>query len=278
MQRPEPGGSTRNHTEDGPAHLGEVDDADEDRVRTYQPALPTLTQNIRDTRERLLDGFADRRALLEWEQDLCVRTLGRVPHRFYKDIARSFRSGADDRTLLAVLIRGGIEGVDLPRDVARSERRRMAAHWIVPGFMRAFRHLRSDAQQYIAEAAEAEHDPDRQRHIAMRPSLNELADYQQRALGECLKGFDTVGEILEWGDHVALATHGEIPQDFITRCYSERASRRVLLDSVPGAARERELLCAHHLLPRFNRGARAVAGRAGELPESEREDTEYTVA
>lgn len=268
---------SRSHTP--PFDAEDLPAADSDqRPRTYLPALPTLTRNVRDTRSRLLTGFESRRALLEWEQDLCIRTLGQVPQRFYRDVARAFRSD-EDRTLLAVLLRDGVEGVALDRAVARKERRRLAATFVVPAFMRAFRHLRADAQQYVAEAdADSEHDPETQRHIAMRPSLNELADYQQQALGACLDGFETAADILAWGDQVALATHGEIPQQFITRCFRERATRRVLLDSTPGAARERELLCAHHLCPRFNRGARVLAGRAGELPESERKETEYTIA
>lgn len=274
MHRPEPGVNGGNHPENGHEERGKAGDGDavDERPRTYQPALPTLTRNVSELRARLLDGFADRRELLRWEQDCCVRTLGQVPQRFYEDIARSFRSGADDRTLLAVLLRDGVPGVDLPRDVARAERRRMAAYWVVPSFNSAFRNLRPNAKQYIEDAVDNEHDPDEQPHTAMRPALDELDDWQERALDACLTGFDSAEAILEWGDEVHLATHGEIPRDFITRCYTERATRRVLLDSYPGAESERELLCAHFVIPHMNAGVRELAKRAGELATSTQPD------
>lgn len=243
-------------------------DDENGRPRTYLPALPTLTRNVRDTRHRLLAGFESRRALLDWEQDLCIRTLGQVPQRFYRDIARSFRS-AEDRTLLAVLLRDGVDGVELDREVARQERRRLAATFIVPAFNSAFRHLRPNAKQYVEDGdAGSEHAPEDQPYTAMRPALDELSDYQGRALSALLDGFPSGEAILDWGDDVHLATHGEIPQDFVSRCYTERATRRVLLDATPGAARERELLCAHYVLPHMNAGVRELAKRAGELPTS----------
>lgn len=260
MQKPEQ--RSNGYTPDKPP-----ESADEDHPRTYQPALPTLTRNVRNTRERLLAGFESRRELIRWEQDLCVRTLGQVPQRFYEDIARAFRSDAD-RALLAVLLQDGVDGIEMPRDVARSERRRMAAYWVTPAFNSAFRNLRPNAKQYIEDAVDNEHDPTEQPHTAMRPALDELADWQDRALEAGLDGFDTVEAVLRWGDEVHLATHGEIPQDFITRCYIEQSTRKVLLGTAPGAARERELLCAHFLVPHMNAGIREMTKRAGELATS----------
>jgi hypothetical protein len=70
---------------------------------------------------------------------------------------------------------------------------------------------------------------------------------------------------------VTLATHGEIDETFIARCVREPSTRTVLLED---SAREaRELFAAHYLLPMFNAGVRDLAGRSGEAPKAERQET-----
>jgi len=42
--------------------------------------------------------------------------------------------------------------------------------------------------------------------------------------------------------------------------------------------RARELFCAHHLIPQFNRGVRDLAGRAKEQPDAEKQERETPYA
>jgi hypothetical protein len=250
---------------------------DPDPVETWRPALVTLTNDVQEMERELLDGFSSRRAVLEWCQRLTIRTLGELDAAFYRDVARQMR-GSEQRTLMAALLVVGARSRPLADDRARELRERLHANIIAPAFHRAFRRLRKDAGEYIEETDErTAHDPQTQRWVAMRPALDELETWQQRALAACLDGFEGTGELLAWVETLELATHGEIEEQFSNRCYTEGATRRLLLGETGGQP-ARELFAAFHLLPRFNAGVRDLSGKAGELPDAEREETEIEYA
>lgn len=269
---------------------GERVDRDQDPTSTYRPALVKLTQDLRQSQSELFAGFPSRRELLLWMQRLTVRTLGELPQRYFWELARQFRLDVRDDVRQGVLLAGLLQGSertrDLPVEVVDELRERLAASMIRPAFDRAFRSLRKDAGEYIDEGdAETAHDPSTQRFVAMRPALDELEEWQETALIECIDGFDEPKEILQWGESVELATHGEINQldkpewvptssvdeDFITRCFSERSTRAVLCAEDGGRA-ARELLASMHLIPAYNRGVRDLSGRSGELPDADTVD------
>lgn len=250
-------------------------------AETYRPSLVKLTEDTRGVLAELVAGFDSRRSLLEWAQRLTVRTLGEVEQRFYSELGRQFRATVDslERVLLSCLLsRDAREREDVPERKAREVRRRLASAYILPARHRAFRELRKDAGEYIGDAREAPHDPLKQRYIAMRPALDELDERQADALEALLDGLDTREEILDWSNDLELATHGEIDEQFGSRCYGERSTAAVLLSDDERAARGRELLAAHHIVPAFNQGVRTLAGRAGEEAHEQREERERTVA
>jgi len=159
----------------------------------------------------------------------------------------------------------------------------MAAVLLGTSGHRALRELRDDAGEYLDKDAsrsssESTHDPSLQRYIAMRPALDELERYQQTALEDLLDGLEDRGAILEWGDDLELATHGELSESFVERCYRERATASLLTSEEPEQTRARELFAAYYLIPVYNRGVRDLANRAGEQPDDERQDRETPFA
>jgi hypothetical protein len=247
-------------------------------IETVRPALVTLTRDIREMQDELLVGFDDRRALLEWCQRLTVRTLGTLGDDFYRRLSRQFR-GERQGVLLAALLTPAARTRDLDEDVARELRERLLARRIDPAFRTAFRYLRKDAGEYIDEAGEGDvHDPTRQQHLAMRPSLTEIDEYQADALGRVLDGLADTSAILDWSKVLVLATHGEVDRDFLARCYLEGSTRKLLCNTHPIASRPRQLFAAYYLLPQFNAGVRDLAGRSGEAPDAETETSEVEFA
>lgn len=261
---------------------------------SYRPSLVKLTNDISEIQGEVLSGFPSRRDVLIWLQRLTVRTLGEVPQSFYWSLARQFRldiastPGWDDEqidqpVLLAGLMDSGARTRELEPEVVDELRERIVASMIRPSYHRAFRSLRKGAGEYIDESDDdTEHNPARQRHIAMRPALGELDRRQEDTLTAILAGLDDSAAILRWGERVELATHGELnatdkPEwvsssvdvDLITRAHREPQTRELLTSSSEDLRPARELFAAVHLIPAFNKGVRDMAGRAGELPDTE---------
>ena len=240
---------------------------------SFRASLDTLALDVAGLRQELLDGFPDRNAILWWAQAVAVRTLGWAPQRLYRELGRQFRvdEGGSEPALLASLLVGTARRRDLGDQPARRERERLFATVISPAFHRAFKQLRGDASEYVDDergSTPSGHDPHAQQYTAMRPALDELETHQQRALAHLLVGFDDRAQILDWGETAELATHGEVEEGFVARCYTEGSTRRLLLGHKPEHEEARELFAAHHLLPAFNRGVRDLAGRAGEMPSA----------
>jgi hypothetical protein len=254
------------------------DVADITEIETVRPALVTLTRDVRRMQADLLAGFDNRRAVLSWCQRLTVRTLGTLGDDFYRELSRQFR-GSEEGVLLAAFLTPAARTRDLDEDVARELRERLLARRLDPAFRTAFRHLRKDAGEYIDEAGDGDaHDPTRQQHLAMRPSLTEIDEYQADALDRLLDGLADTSEILDWSKVLVLATHGEVERDFLARCYLEGSTQALLTGTDPVDRRGRELFAAYHLLPRFNAGVRDLAGRAGETADAETQTSEVEFA
>lgn len=260
---------------------------DEERdpaLESHRPALQRLTLDLQQMREDLLTGFRRRADVLDWCQRLTIRSLGELEDQFYHELARQFRGvpkSGKERVMLSALLVPAKRQRDLGEDAVENFRERLAAESIGRAYHRALRQLRPDAGEYVDDdgyrSDQSDHDPHRQRYVAMRPALNELEDQQQRVLDELLDGLEDREAILGWTEKVELATHGEIPAEFAERCYRE-SSTASLLTSGTGATQGRELFAAHHLIPAFNAGVRDMRSRAGEKPASEREDKEVPMA
>lgn len=246
-----------------------------DPLDSYRPALIKLSNDLESLERELMAGFEGRDEVLSWMQRLSVRTLGEIPQRWFSEMARQFRGvpeSGKERVLMSALLVPVQRERDLDEEQVAELRRRLIALTIRPAGHRAFRALRKDATEYIDASADSQHTPARQRFVAMRPALDELEDHQERALEAVIDGFDEPEHILEWGHDVDLATHGEIPASFVTRCYWESSTRELLVSDGDDNKAARELLAAHHLAPYFNRGVRDLAGRAGEKPDAEQKD------
>lgn len=261
-----------------------------DAEHSRRPALVKLTTDLEALREELLAGFSSRHEVLRWSQRLSVRTLGELPDRWYHEIGAQFRgvpSSEAERTLLSALLTPEHRASDISPADAQELRERLFALTIRPAFHRAFRQLRADAGEYLDDdGSESQHTAARQRWVAMRPALDELERYQQRALEELLGdpddpddgGLEDEAEILSWGSTLELATHGELPQEFVARCYREASTADVLTGDDETAQRARELFWAVHLAPTCNRGVRDLAGRTSEQPDAETKEREIANA
>ena len=284
------------HVDDDVPGPGEVVDLADEDGPTWRPSLVKLSTDVREMRQDLLSGFQSVTEILWWLQRLSVRTLGQLPQSLFHRFGRQVRvnvSGQSPvvRALLVPARRECVEDEILTYERTTETRERFAARFVAPAFEEAFRDLRTDSTEYVddsdrdASGDAPDHDPMRQRHTAMRPALDELERYQRRALGSVLgesSDLQERGDILGWLEALALATHGEAVrvlsdgsvsklEDFGERCYRERETARLLL-SGPEHRAARELFAARFLLPAFNRGVAVLAGRAGELPDAEREE------
>jgi len=250
-----------------------------DQPDPYRPALVTLSEDVRERIDELRGGLRSEGRALEWLQEITIRTLGALDTRAYADMARQYRG--DQGVLLAAMLdssqrRGRMRALN--DTVAERVREHLVAHYVAPAHRDAFRRLRRDADFYAGGSGGETHDATRQRFPAMRPDLEEIEQWQQRALGSLLEGFDARGEVLDWGHDLLLATHGELGEEWVTRAYSEDSTASVLLGDSVADARGRRLFAAHHLLPHFRAGVRALAGRASEIPDEGTEPTEAKLA
>lgn len=255
-------------------------ESDSDQPHSFRPALVALSEDVRERVEELQRGLDDEGRVLTWMQELTIRTLGQIDKRVYADLARNFRG--EQGVLVAALVRpaerrGEMKG--LSNDKAEQLRERFLAHYVVPAHRRAFRNLRTDATEYVDEAGDSDaHNPYRQSAIAMRPALNELDEWQGRALSSLLDGFGERSEILDWSHDALLATHGELADDFVTRVYEESGTVSMLTGDTPADEQARRLFAASYLLPNFRAGVRVLSGRAGESADAETERSEVEFA
>jgi len=245
-----------------------------------RPALIKLTHDLEELRDDLLAGFESRREVLEWTQQLSVRTLGQLPDRWYSEIGAQFRGVPDsgkERTLLSALLIGRKRTRDMEDSTAAELRERLYALTIRPAYHRAFRQLRADATEYLDDTeTDSQHTADRQKWIAMRPALDELEEYQRTALTDLLDGLEDRSAILDWGNDLEQATHGELPGEFVARAYREESTARVLTGDDSAAARARELFWADLIAPTMNAGVRDLAGRTSEQPDAEKQESAPT--
>ena len=70
--------------------------------------------------------------------------------------------------------------------------------------------------------------------------------------------------MVEWFDIVELATHGEVLDNQLTRCYREKRTHEMLVDDSKADRRGRELFAAYFLIPLFNHGVRDLSDRTNE--------------
>ncbi|WP_311171809.1 hypothetical protein [Halobellus ordinarius] len=262
-------------------------DGDAPEATHYRrPAEAQLPRTIRTLRRQLLAGFHSRDAVLQWLQDLAVRTLGEVPTAQFATFASEFRPDSDhsEGVILAAFLDSEARTRDIEDGVAERVRQQWAAEVIAPVQADSFRSLRKDAGEYVGETerdsdGDAGHDPQAQ-SIAMRPALEELHTFQEVALHRPLNGgLDDRAEILDWGDDLIVATRGEPlgdgtpPGEFIRDLHNDPCGDLLLCDTRPHWRRCRQWYICRIILPAFNRAVRDLTRRTAEEPaKGETED------
>jgi hypothetical protein len=258
---------------------------DREIPESRRPALVRLCLDVEELVEELMSGFGSRSEVLRWARRMVPRTLGEIETSFYESFAGEFRAAGtrgagriedvdEERVLLSALLDGSSRSRDVPPDAVVDLRRDVATEVIDPAFRRAFRQLRKSATEYIdsEDSSETDTDPDKQRYIAMRPALDELDEYQRRAVDAVLDGLEDVDQLRRWTTLVELASHGEVRDDVLRRSVREESTRSLLTesDATDAQGRARELYVAFYLLPAFNRGVRDLRDRAKEEPDADR--------
>lgn len=243
-----------------------------------RPAAAKLSTDQAHLLADLLDGFADRGELIEWQQKLSIHSLGQLPDEF-------FRVGATDAATVAALIEEPWGMSDGYRPATAAEiRRGYAAEYVIPAFRAALRTFRWAAVERV-EHLDDEIDeqrtpierPEDMQWPAMRPELSKLSEHQETALSRLLEGFDSGEEMLLWGHKVTSASYAEIDEETIREAYFEEPTRRYLCDESADASKARffrEGWAATYLIPSFNAAARALAGRSTEVAKDS--DADYT--
>jgi len=245
-------------------------DAEEEPL--VRPAMAQLVQDQGDLLIELLEGFGDRRALLEWEQRVVIHTLGQLEDEWYAEIACN--AAAISRLL------GREWGpADAPEPyTARETRRGLAANSLLPAFhgaLKVFRWAAVERTDHLDDEHEGEAPepitPERQEYPGMRPELGQLAEQQRRTLESLLDGFDSEDELLVWSQQLQGSTYAEISAHAAAEPYFERPLRQYLVrtEADERARFVRRSWAAEFLLPAFNRAADALADRAAEVTAEE---------
>lgn len=254
-----------------------IDDLDEAVPTSRRPALRKLSNDVDELLSELEDGLESEQAVLRWLRESIPALLGETETSFYLRFARQWRS--DDGVLLDALLTADARRQPLEEVVVDEVRRRIAVSVIEPAFDRAFRTLRDDSTTYVGAPDEsttssAEHEPSKQTHTAMRPEIDEFANYQETAIRQLLAGLGSDDEIRRWGQLVEIASFGEVREGFVRRIVEERSTRQLVTTTSPSpqTRRAREMFAAYYLLPAFNDGIDELRRRTKEEPAAEREE------
>jgi len=240
-------------------------DVDADLTEGPYPALDALNSVQRTALDRFRDeGFADRRAFILWLHDLQFHTLGRIPWWWFYDICTN-------TVALSVVItseqRQEYRDSISPAE-AKNERRRLASKYLRPACRRAYRELRTKADEYLDEDIDFE----KSNAFALRPALNAYHERQHAALQSFLAGFDDITALEQWLHNLDRITNGSIDEverqlemQFDVQMVSNKTARRAATSpNDPRYQNVRERIAARWILPATNISARQLALKAGE--------------
>lgn len=239
-----------------------------DEIGTGRPAQDKLHLDQQAALETFVDeGFADRRAYLQWLQDVCHLSLGRLHPNWYAELGR-------DTSVLAVVITDPAAAKRYHRKPpapapAKRQRRRLATKYIRPAFSRAYREFRGEADERVDDDDD-DVDPREAETFALRPTLDFLKDRQEAALNTWLDGFDDRGHLdqhLHRLDDLSLGEFEKMTPDWDWQVEIDGVVQEVLLGQAPEHVFQREQLAARFLLPAFARTPKVLLARAKEVPD-----------
>lgn len=270
-------------TETVSAEVVDVSLLHDDETESFRPALMRMALDAEETRDELLAGFDNRGQLIKWFGRVSIRSLGELDPKlfrmtkrfFHPSLHRSDRNHYDLDVLLASDSEQRCREID--HAVATGIREHIWQEFCKDAFHRALRKRRKAAGEYLDSSGpntDSEYDPQLQRYIAMMPAVNELEQYQQRALDSCLDGLDSRQQIVDWVLLMELATHTELDQDFGRDCYHQESMVAMLTGDRTVHRRFREMFAVSTLLPMFNEGNFDLGGKAKEMPRRETQERE----
>ena len=227
-------------------------------------ALDVLDDNQDALRAELIDGFGDRRDIVEWWQRAAVMTFGNIEGEWPAS------SLIQDRTLLNHLVG--------PDDVSRAVRRKHREKRLEPALQDGYNHLKTAAVERLPEDDE---DPLAEISVsaiddpAMRPAFSVLDTRQHTCLRSLWGGFESREQLSSWLATLNGATFGEIDRDFAGQLTRDRVAVRYLLErETQVAAVYRVKLAIKELLPAFATAAKRLQG--GEAtPREEAEPSAF---
>jgi len=254
-----------------------------ERSEWHRPAVDVLAKDVREVREELLAGLESREEIIRWELDLVRATIGQVDIdllvKLGRELSISTESG-EAGVIPALLARSSRERA-IDETAAKRLRRALASRMIEPAHHRATQVLQRAATEYVDDDSSREtsdHDPERQRAAAMRPSVDEAIERQRAVLEELLEGelVDDPEEsgvfVLDWIDRLDIATDGLLA--ILEEMSVETSFRRLLVGEDPKYARAREVLAARWIVPTCALSIRRLAVGASEVPDAAPVDRE----
>lgn len=254
----------------------------DDVERMHVAAPAALRDQYRDARDSLLAGFADRTELLLWQHDVIARTIGHVPDDWHRGLV------ADRWTVAALLAdaedREALSDYPPTEQQAKGIRLDIVTETLAPARTTALKWFWERTTDYTSE--EGPVAPSKQKFLAMRPRVHELAADQRRVLCWALDvdepGTDRPEPIsdreglMQWADDVIHATNGLVGESFTASVCKPTSDWYAALLGEPGPL-------LHYLLagglgeqdaavlPVMNRAIREAAKSGTEYPAEERE-------
>lgn len=230
--------------------------------QAWMPGLPTLRAQQRDLVTSLRQGFESRRHALMWTHAVGVLSLGHVRDDWYSDLLGDrYRVGAllEDEDARSRLCEHP------PSDTSAGFiRDQLQQDALAPAFQDARAEVRAAASDYT-EGDGGVGDPDRQRFLAMRPRLHQIAVAQHQALREAFGVFESRRQVLDWADFIDYATLSYLPGDFPRRVSAPASDWWHVLTSDERSV-WLELRLAETVLPACNNALREAMQSGTEEP------------
>lgn len=270
--------SSPSSTVAGTSPLGAVLDrhiAEKDEQSAHTPALPTLRAQQRDLRERLRNGVDSRIDLLMWSHAAAATSTGHVPDGWFSDLL-------NDRWVVAGCLndpdrRAALCGDRSPDAAAvESVRLDIVQDVLSPGFQTALSSVRRRAMDHTDDGQGVK-NTDKQRFLAMRPRLHQIAVAQHKALRQAFglgdwEPLSSREDVIEWSDYCGYAAAGFLSREFTSRVASPLGEWWGSLTNDRGG--ELVSLLAAEVLPRFNAALRVSAAESDEMASRARFDSE----
>ena len=239
-------------------------DDDQPPTRAWVPGLPTLRAQQRELVNRLRSGFDSREDVFLWLHAVAALSFGNVDDDWFLNLLSDrFRVGAllanpEQREALC----------EHPPSESQAEFVRDSIQQAT--LSEAFRASRAQIRASAADFTDGDGgagNPERQRFLAMRPRLHQIAVAQHNALESAFTAFGSRRAILDWADHLDYATLGFLPEGFPSRVTSPTSDWWTVLTRDGGGA-WLEMRLAESVLPACNEALRAAMETGSEEPDT----------